>query len=152
VISLRSHNCYLEAQIKVLEKEKEIHVSTHAKEKVRLESIIKELNSKLSNEQKEYVKQTNSLKTKILELETNLEDEKQKRILDTKKYKSKLESKEKELVSIIRDKEKYIHQLQIQLGQGKCSRICSYNSLQAATKRANPRKSATSAIKLNDNE
>ena len=31
VISLRSHNCYLEAQIKVLEKEKEIHVSTHAK-------------------------------------------------------------------------------------------------------------------------
>jgi DNA repair exonuclease SbcCD ATPase subunit len=141
VIALRSHNSYLEAQIKVLEKEKEMHVSSHAKEKVKLESIIKDLQNRLQIEKKEFSKQKNYFQEKIQEMERIIQEEQSKRLSVTKKYKEKLENRETELLSLIKDKDKHIHQLQLQLQQGKCSRVCAYNPINATHKKSKSKKS-----------
>ena len=140
VITLRSNNCYLEAQLQVLQKEKEMHISAHAKEKLRLEGIIKDLKGKLEKEQKEFSRQIGCLKLKLQEFESFIENERRKRAEMTKKYKDMLETREKELLGVIRDKEKYIHQLQTQLEQGKCSRVCGFNPIHAAHKRNKSKK------------
>ena len=141
VMNLRSNNCYLEAQLEVLQKEKEMHISSHAKEKLRLEGIIKDLKGKLEKEQKEFSRQIGCLKLKLQEFESFIEKERRKRTETTKKYKEILETREKELLGVIRDKEKYIHQLQTQLEQGKCSRVCGFNPIHAAHKRNISKKS-----------
>ena len=140
-MTLRSKNCYLEAQIQIIQKEKEMHISTHAKEKMRYESIIKEIQTKLQVQQRDTSKQISTLKIKLQEFESFLEEEKEKRLMTTKKYKNKLEAKEKEYLNIIKDKDKYIHQLQNQLELGKCSRVCTYNPIHAAHKRVKSKKS-----------
>lgn len=140
VMNLRSANCYLEAQLQVLQKEKEMHISAHAKEKVKMEAIIKELQGKLVYEQKEFSRQISGLKGKLEEFQGFIESEKEKRTKNVKKYKDKLEIREKELLGVIKDKEKYIHQLQLQLEQGKCSRVCGFNAIHAVHKRNKSKK------------
>lgn len=146
VLNLRSQNGFLEAQIQVLQTEKEMHISAHAKEKMKLESIIKELTGKLQGENKEQTKTLQMFKIKIQELEGLLEEEKQKHQNFVKKYKTKLENREKELMRIIKDKDKHIHQLQLQLEQGKCSRICSFNPVHAVHKQTKLKKNSTLSI------
>jgi hypothetical protein len=148
VLKLRSQNCYLEAQIQVLEKEKEMHISAHAKEKMRLESLIKDLSSKFHNENKEQSKSLQLFRLKIQELESQLDEEKLKNKSISKKFQGKLEAKEKELMKIIRDKDKHIHQLQVQLEQGKCSRVCSFNPVHAMHKRSKSKKATSSLSKI----
>lgn len=146
VLNLRSQNGFLEAQIQVLQTEKEMHVSAHAKEKLKLENIIKELTAKLQGENKDQTKALQIFKIKIQELEGLLEEEKQKHQTFVKKCKAKLENREKELLKIIKDKDKHIHQLQLQLEQGKCSRICSFNPVHAAHKQTRPKKNSALTI------
>ena len=148
VLKLRSHNCYLEAQIQVLEKEKEMHISAHAKEKTRLEYTIRELTGKFQSENKEQSKALQLLRLRVQELETLLEEEKQRAKNISKKCQIKLDNKEKELMKIIRDKDKHIHQLQLQLEQGKCSRVCSFNPVHALNKRSKSKKSSSSISKV----
>lgn len=146
VISLRSQNGFLEAQIQVLQTEKDMHISAHAKEKLKLETKIKELTIRLQGESKEQSKTLQMFKIKIQELETELEEEKQKHQNFVKKHKTKLETKEKELMKIIKDKDKHIHQLQLQLEQGKCSRICSFNPVHAVHKQSKSKKLLTTTL------
>ncbi|OMJ91868.1 hypothetical protein SteCoe_5547 [Stentor coeruleus] len=140
VLNLRSQNCYLEAQVQVLEKEKEMHIASHAKEKLKLEALIKEHSLKVHNETREMVKQLEFYKNRTQELEEALQEERGKRLEQSKKLKVKLENREKELLIVIKEKDKYIHQLQVQLEQGKCSRVCSYNPIQAVQKRKTSKK------------
>ncbi|OMJ69730.1 hypothetical protein SteCoe_32472 [Stentor coeruleus] len=140
VLELRSQNCYLEAQVHVLEKEKEMHIASHAKEKLKLEALIKEHSLKVHNETKEMAKQLEFYKNRTQELEDVLQEEREKRLELAKRLKVKLENREKELMIVIKEKDKYIHQLQIQLEQGKCSRVCSYNPIQAVQKRKTSKK------------
>jgi hypothetical protein len=120
---LKSENYYLKAQLKTMAKEKEMHISANAQEKLKLqkqlriarESLEKELII-LKKENAQLLMQTKDLTAKLRSLICERNE-------NNTFFKKQLIDQEKHYQLLLKDKDRLIHELQGNIGRKKAKKI-----------------------------
>ncbi|OMJ73213.1 hypothetical protein SteCoe_28158 [Stentor coeruleus] len=122
---LKSENAYLKAQLKIIKKEKEMHVKSNAQERITISKNLQSLKESLHNEVLKLKKENIVLIEKNKDLMKKLQKIQSGKGQKVEFYKKQLENQEKHYQILINDKDRIINSLKKAVGEKKTSKPSS---------------------------
>ena len=116
---LKTQNNSLRSQLEFAKREKEMHIKEHAKDKNKWQKDLRELQERLSYERHQFRVDFNSITKELQDLQKKFEELKKKKKQQTTQLQTKLAQQEKEHKLAIKEKDRQIHFLEIQLEKAK---------------------------------
>ncbi|CAG9333682.1 unnamed protein product [Blepharisma stoltei] len=107
----KSESNFAHAQLDIIKREKELHVSQHAKEKLNWERDLRELQERLIQERKQFNDEASDINRQLQEMQISFRTLKAKKEQQAEAFKNRIREDEERFIEVVREKDKKIEKL-----------------------------------------